>query len=145
MSRIVSRSAWRVPRFGSSTVRRDSSTSAADTAAQSKTDESWRRAISQGLPRGIDVPAAGYHGAMLLRPLRRAPMMLGGVGFQAGVDEARRKQVEAQRQAAARAPQPPAASPPDVVEQLKQLKALHDDGVLSPEEFAMAKRKVLGG
>ena len=72
-------------------------------------------------------------------------MMLGGVGFQAGVDEARRKQLEAQRQAVVRAPQPPAAPRPDVVEQLKDLKALLDDGVLSPEEFRMAKRKVLGG
>lgn len=72
-------------------------------------------------------------------------MMLGGVGFQAGLDEARRKQIEAQRQAAARVPQAPAAPRPDVVEQLKELKALHDDGVLSPEEFRMAKRKVLGG
>ena len=72
-------------------------------------------------------------------------MMLGGVGFQAGVDEARRKQLEAQRQAAARAAQAPAAPTGDVVEQLKDLKALHDDGVLSPEEFRMAKRKVLGG
>ena len=70
-------------------------------------------------------------------------MMLGGVGFQAGLDEARRKQLEAQRQAAAA--QAPAAPRPDVVEQLKDLKALHDDGVLSPEEFQMAKRKVLGG
>ena len=48
---------------------------------------------------------AGYHREMLLRPLRRAPMMLGGVGFQAGLDEARRKQLEAQRQAAVPAPQ----------------------------------------
>ena len=73
-------------------------------------------------------------------------MMLGGVGFQAGLDEARRKkQLEAQRRAVARAPQPPAAPGPDVVAQLKDLKALHDDGVLSPEEFQMAKRKVLGG
>jgi hypothetical protein len=76
---------------------------------------------------------------MLLRPLRRAPMMLGGVGFQAGVDEARRKQIEARRQAVARARRP------DVVEQLTQLKALYDDGVLTPEEFQLAKRKVLGG
>ena len=72
-------------------------------------------------------------------------MMLGGVGFQAGLDEARRKQLEAQRQAGVGAPQAPAAPGPDVVEQLKELKALHDDGVLSPEEFRMAKRKVLGG
>ena len=62
-------------------------------------------------------------------------MMLGGVGFQIGLDEARRKRAEARRQAAA----------PDVVEQLKDLKALRDDGVLSPEEFRQAKQKVLGG
>jgi len=64
-------------------------------------------------------------------------MMLGGVGFQIGLDEARRK--------AARAAQASAAPAPDVVEQLKDLKALRDDGVLSPEEFQIAKRKVLGG
>jgi hypothetical protein len=82
---------------------------------------------------------------MLLRPLRRAPMMLGGVGFQAGLDEARRQQLEAQRQTGVRVPQTSAAPGPDVVEQLKDLKALHDDGVLSPQEFRMAKRMVLGG
>jgi hypothetical protein len=80
---------------------------------------------------------------MLLRPLRRAPMMLGGVGFQAGLDEARRKQIEAERQAAARAVQAPAPRP-DIVEQLKALKALRDDGFLSAEEFRIAKRMVLG-
>jgi hypothetical protein len=71
---------------------------------------------------------------MLLRPLRRAPMMLGGVGFQAGLDEVRRKQAAARRQ-------PP--SRPDVVEQLTALKALQDAGALSPEEFQAAKRRVL--
>ena len=64
-------------------------------------------------------------------------MMLGGVGFQAGLDHARQQHL-----AAARAAQAPAA--PDVVTQLKDLKALLDEGVLSPEEFGMAKRKVLG-
>ena len=64
-------------------------------------------------------------------------MMLGGVGFQVGLDEARRK-------AAAEAAQAAAAPRPDVVEQLTALKALHDDGVLTPEEFRMAKRQVLG-
>ena len=73
---------------------------------------------------------------MLFRPLRRAPLMLGGVGFQAGLDEVRREQVEARRRAVAGAP--------DVVAQLKDLKALLGDGVLSPEEFRMAKRKLLG-
>ena len=66
-------------------------------------------------------------------------MMLGGVGFQYGLDEARRKQLAAQRQAAE-----PVSPERDVVEQLKDLKALLDDGVLSPEEFGSAKRKVLG-
>jgi hypothetical protein len=77
-----------------------------------------------------------YHREMLLRPLRRAPMMLGGVGFQIGWDEGRRTQLEAQRRAAAR---------PDLVEQLKDLKALLDGGVLSSEEFQLAKQKLLGG
>ena len=63
-------------------------------------------------------------------------MMPGGVGFQAGLDEARRKRLAARRQA-----QPPR----DVVEQLKDLKALLDDGALTEEEFVTAKRKVLGG
>jgi hypothetical protein len=58
------------------------------------------------------------------------------------LDEAQRKhQLEAQRRAVAQAPSAP---PPDIVEQLKGLKALLDDGVLSPEEFQLAKRKVLG-
>ena len=65
-------------------------------------------------------------------------MMVGGVGFQVGLDEARRKQLAAQRQAWA-------APAPDVIAQLKDLKALLDDGALSQEEFASAKRKVLDG
>ena len=68
-------------------------------------------------------------------------MMLGGVGFQVGLDEARRKQIEAERRAAVQAQAPG----PDIVEQLKDLKALHDNGFLSPKEFRVAKRMVLGG
>ena len=67
-------------------------------------------------------------------------MMLGGVGFQYGLDEAHAKQEAARRQAAA-AQVPPGRA---VVEQLKDLKALLDDGAISPEEFRSAKRKVLG-
>jgi hypothetical protein len=78
---------------------------------------------------------------MVLKPLRCAPMMLGGVGYQVGLDEVRRKQLDAQRQAALRAPAAPTV---DIVAQLKDLKALQDDGVLSPEEFQAAKRRVLG-
>jgi hypothetical protein len=42
---------------------------------------------------------------------------------------------------------PPAASPPPatpISEQLKQLTALHEAGSLDDEEFAAAKRKLLG-
>ena len=68
--------------------------------------------------------------------------MLGGVGFQVGLDEARRKrQLEARQQASAAA----AAPEPDVVEQLQRLKALLDAGALSPDEFRVAKQRVLGG
>jgi hypothetical protein len=73
---------------------------------------------------------------MLLLPLRRAPMMLGGVGFQVGLDEARRQ--SALRTASA-------AAVPDVVKQLKGLKELLDAGALSEEEFQLAKRKLLSG
>jgi hypothetical protein len=68
-------------------------------------------------------------------------MMLGGVGYQAGLDEVRRERLQAQRRSA---PQAPVAPPADVVKQLKDLQALQDDGVLSPEEFQVAKHKVLG-
>ncbi len=73
---------------------------------------------------------------MALRPLRRTPMMLGGVGFQVGLDEAHRKQLEAEAAAAPR---------PSVAQQLRGYKALLDEGILTPEEFQMAKRKVLAG
>ena len=69
---------------------------------------------------------------MVLRPLRRAPMMLGGVGFQVGLDEARRKQAEARQTAVDRDPAPAVT---DVIAQLKGLQALLDEGVLTPEEF----------
>jgi hypothetical protein len=59
-------------------------------------------------------------------------MMLGGVGFQSGLDRARREQAAARDHGT------------DVVERLQGLKALLDDGVLTPEEFQRAKRKVLG-
>jgi putative oligomerization/nucleic acid binding protein len=63
-------------------------------------------------------------------------MMLGGVGFQAGLDEVQRKRIEAQRQAST-------APAPDLVTQLETLAALRDSGALSPDEFEAAKRKVL--
>jgi hypothetical protein len=45
------------------------------------------------------------------------------------------------------APPPPQAAPPqeeDPVERLRELAALRDDGILTEEEFAAQKRKLLG-
>ena len=39
---------------------------------------------------------------------------------------------------------PPAAPPQDPVAQLRELAKLRDDGILTDEEFAAEKRKVLG-
>jgi Short C-terminal domain len=39
---------------------------------------------------------------------------------------------------------PPAAAAPDPIEQIKQLAALRDQGVLTDEEFAAQKTKLLG-
>ena len=48
-----------------------------------------------------------------------------------------------QGSAAAYAPGPPAAAP-DPIAQLKELAALHTSGVLTDEEFAAQKAKILG-
>jgi hypothetical protein len=59
-------------------------------------------------------------------------------------------QIYADQQAAYEAQQPPpqaAPAPPttDVVQQLKDLAALRDQGVLTEQEFAAQKAKVLAG
>jgi hypothetical protein len=41
-------------------------------------------------------------------------------------------------------PQAPAAPAPDPIEQLKELAALKQDGVLTDDEFAAQKAKILG-
>jgi len=50
---------------------------------------------------------------------------------------------QAQQQAQA-APPPPAADAPDPIAQLKQLAELKDQGILTEEEFAAQKAKILG-
>ena len=78
-----------------------------------------------------------------------------------GQQKAAEQQAEDQQQASAQqqavaAPPPPPPPPPaaptpddtstdDLVGQLTQLGKLRDAGVLSPEEFAAAKTKLLGG
>jgi hypothetical protein len=47
--------------------------------------------------------------------------------------------------AAAPAPAQPAAGGTDIASKLGELKALMDQGVLTPEEFAAAKQKLLAG
>ena len=41
-------------------------------------------------------------------------------------------------------PPAPAAAAPDPIEQLKQLGQLHEQGVLTDQEFAAQKAKILG-
>ena len=93
------------------------------------------------------------------RPLLGAAM-IGGTAYMAGKagqqraqdeanQDARLSQVEAQQyqqpmqQAPATAP--PTGGPTGLAAQLTDLKALMDQGVLSPEEFQAAKQKLLAG
>ena len=89
------------------------------------------------------------------RPLARAAMV-GGAAYAVGRSGQRRAQSEADQEArledleAQQVPQAapaavPSGGPTDVAAQLTQLKALMDQGVLSPEEFAAAKQKLLAG
>jgi hypothetical protein len=92
--------------------------------------------------------------------------MVGGAAYHAGKrnmenqqreddQQARIADLEAQvqQQQYAQAAPPPAAPPPaeapaggdDIAAKLTQLKGLMDQGVLSPEEFASAKSKLLAG
>jgi hypothetical protein len=67
--------------------------------------------------------------------------MLGGTGFAAGVAKAR----QAQRRAVGAVRPAPAAPPPDLAGQLRELVTLRDEGALTPEEFETAKRRLLAG
>ena len=81
------------------------------------------------------------------RPLLRAAAV-GGVAYHAGKNAQRGQEED---QAALEAEQaPPAAAPEPAgissegIEQLKQLAALKDQGVLTEEEFEAEKQKILG-
>jgi hypothetical protein len=68
-------------------------------------------------------------------------------GQQAEADqEARLEQLEAQQAQAAPAPAPVSAGgPTDLASKLTQLKALLDQGALTPDEYATAKAQLLAG
>ncbi len=95
------------------------------------------------------------------RPLARAAIV-GGTAYavgkhaQAGQQEdadtqARLDELEAQQAAAQPAPAAPAPAPAaggmsdDAIQQLKDLAALREQGILTDEEFAAQKQKILGG
>jgi Short C-terminal domain len=100
------------------------------------------------------------------RPVLRAATIAGGAAVvggaayhagkksQAGADQdaAQNAQIQdLQDQQAAAVPPAPAPPPPaggmsqDAIDQLKQLAQLHEQGVLTDEEFAAQKAKILGG
>ncbi len=87
------------------------------------------------------------------RPLARAAIRttaVVGTAAVVGGAVARRGQAQAPEPAPAPAPQPVAAAPPAVgpsqeaIEQLTQLGALREQGILTEEEFAAEKAKILG-
>ena len=69
------------------------------------------------------------------------------MAYQQGVADAQAQQQAAPPPPPAPAAPPPAAAPaaPDLTAQLQQLAQLHTAGVLSDEEFAQAKQKLLAG
>jgi hypothetical protein len=90
------------------------------------------------------------------RPLLRAAAV-GGGAYAMGKQRARSQEREAEQEARlsgleqeayappASAPAPaPTAMSPDVIEQLKQLGQLREQGVLTDQEFAAQKAKLLG-
>jgi len=74
---------------------------------------------------------------MRRRPLLRAAAV-GGGAYAMGKRQAASQEREAPAPAAG-------AMAPDAIEQLRQLGQLHDQGVLTDEEFAQQKGRLLGG
>ncbi|HZB67383.1 MAG TPA: SHOCT domain-containing protein [Ornithinibacter sp.] len=104
-----------------------------------------------GLLRGVARTAvvAGTATAVSGRVQRRQAAKFADRDAQAAAD----RTVAYQQDMAAQAPPPvyaapppaPAAGPsPDVVSQLRELAQLRDDGILTEEEFAAQKAKLLG-
>jgi hypothetical protein len=88
------------------------------------------------------------------RPLARTvgrTAVIAGTATAVSGHVAARQQARMAEQGAAAAPpppEPPAASPafdPDVIDQLKRLAELRDQGILTEEEFSAQKAKLLGG
>jgi hypothetical protein len=92
---------------------------------------------------------------MRRRPLLRAAAV-GGGAYMAGKHVARQQadqdyqdasqeqRISGLEQQQAAVPAPRAAAAPSMADQLNQLADLHNQGVLSADEFAAAKAKLLG-
>lgn len=100
-----------------------------------------------GLLRGIARTAvvAGTATAVSGRVQRRQAARFAGRDAQiyAQREQAYEQQVYPQQQPVAAPAPPPAASTGDVVEQLKDLAQLKEQGILTDEEFAAQKARIL--
>jgi Short C-terminal domain len=90
----------------------------------------------------------------LLRGMARTAVVAGTATAVSGRVQRRQNQrwaqqdagpYEPQQQYAAPPPPPPAAGGEDRVQQLKDLAALKEQGVLTDQEFATEKARILGG
>lgn len=95
-----------------------------------------------GLLRGVARTAvvAGTATAVSGRVQRRQAEKFAGRDAQIAAD----RQQAYEQQTSEPAPAAPAAAGGDVVEQLKGLAELRDQGILTDEEFAAQKAKILG-
>ncbi|HQR79513.1 MAG TPA: SHOCT domain-containing protein [Actinomycetota bacterium] len=84
-------------------------------------------------------------GMMRRRARRRTALLVGGAAYEAG--KHRNRQEEQAPPQEDYSPVPPAPAPsqsgPDL-DELQKLGELHESGVLTDEEFATAKAKILG-
>jgi len=86
----------------------------------------------------------------LLRGVARTAVIAGTattVSNRVSRRQAQRWQGQEEQQAPAQQAPPPATAPPaeqSTIEQLKELGALKDQGILTDEEFAAQKAKILG-
>jgi Short C-terminal domain len=96
-----------------------------------------------GLLRGVArvAVASGTATAVSNRVSRRQSQRWAGQGAPAYMAQTGGEPAAAAPPAAA---PPPAAPPPDPIEQLKELGELHKQGILTDEEFAAQKAKLLG-
>jgi len=96
-----------------------------------------------GLLRGVARTAvvAGTATAVSGRVQRRQAEKF--AGRDAGIAAERQQAYDEQVDEQAPSPPPPAQPAPDPIQQLKDLAALRDQGVLTDEEFAQQKARVL--